>query len=36
MHEEFENYDNYYNDYYVDIIAKNLPRTLTNSANYID
>ena len=36
MHEKYENYDNYYNDCYDDIMTKNLPSTLTNSANFID
>ena len=33
MYEKYESYDNYYDDYYDDIIAKNLPITITNSAN---
>ena len=36
MHEKYESYDNYYDRYYDDIIAKNLPSTLTDSANYIN
>ena len=36
MHEKYESYDNYYDDYYDNIIAKNLPSTITNSANHIN
>ena len=36
MYEKYENDGNYYDDYYDDIIAKNLPSTISNSRNYID
>ena len=36
MYEKYENDGNYYDDYYDDITAKNLPSTITNSRNYID
>ena len=36
MYEKYESYNNYYDDYFDDIIAKNLPITITNSANYIN
>ena len=36
IHEKYEDYDDYYGDYYDDILAKNLPSTITASANYIN
>ena len=36
MHDKYENYDNYCDDNYDDIIVKNLPNTIINSANYIN